>query len=67
MKKILLFAALLPAILFAQIGPINYNDFEQLTPEDVRILRDVIKENYTSVTNALLGMTACDVILGDVK
>ena len=45
----------------------SYNDFEPLTLEDVRILRDVIKENYTSVTNALLGMTACDVILGDEK
>ena len=45
----------------------SYNDFDPLIPEDVRILRDVITENYTSVTNSLLGMTACDVILGDAK
>lgn len=45
----------------------RYNDFEQLSKDDVRILRDVITANYTSVTNALLGLTACDVILGEAK
>ena len=45
----------------------KYNDFEQLSKEDVRILRDVITEKYTSVTNALLGLTACDVILDNTK
>lgn len=45
----------------------RYNYFDPLIQEDVRILRDVIMENYTSVTNAPLGMTACDVILGEAK
>lgn len=43
-----------------------YNNFEKLSVDDVRILRDLIRDNYTSVTNALLGLTACDVILESV-
>ena len=45
----------------------KYNDFERLTKEDVRILRDIIREKYSSVTNAILGITACDVILGETE
>lgn len=45
----------------------RYNDFEQISLEDMRILRDLITENYTSVTHALFGITACDVVLGDEK
>ena len=43
----------------------RYNDFDKLSKDDIRILRDLIRENYTSVTNALVGMTVCDVILGE--
>lgn len=43
----------------------QYNDFDTLTTDDVRVLRDAIKENYTSVTHSLLGLTVCDVILRD--
>lgn len=43
----------------------QYNDFDKLSKDDIRILREIIRENYTSVTNALLGITVCDVILGE--
>lgn len=43
----------------------TYNDFDELTKDDVRVLREAIRENYTSVTHALLGVTVCDVILGE--
>ena len=43
----------------------KYNDFEKLDKEDVRVLRNAIRENYTSVTNGAIGMSICDVILGE--
>lgn len=43
----------------------TYNDFEELTIEDVRVLYDAIRENYTSVTHASLGVMICSEILGE--
>ena len=45
----------------------TYNDFDELSKEDVQVLRKAIRENYTSVTHALLGLTVCGVILGEDK
>ena len=43
----------------------KYNDFEKLSKDDVRVLRDAIRENYMSVKNGALAMMICDVILGE--
>ena len=43
----------------------TYNDFEELTIEDVRVLYDAIRENYNSVTHASLGVMICSEILGE--
>jgi hypothetical protein len=38
---------------------------EHLSLEDVRILREAVAENYTSVQNGALAIMICDVILGN--
>ena len=43
----------------------KYKMSEPLTPADVRVLRDAVSENYTSVQNGALAIMICDVILGE--
>ena len=43
----------------------QYNDFDKLSKDDVRVLRELIRENYTKVQNASTGIMVCDVILGE--
>ena len=38
---------------------------EHLSPDDVRVLREAVAENYTSVQNGALAIMICDVILGE--
>ena len=38
---------------------------EHLSLEDVRILREAVAENYTSIKNGALAIMICDVILGE--
>ena len=38
---------------------------EHLSIEDVRVLREAVAENYTSIKNGALAIMICDVILGD--
>ena len=38
---------------------------EHLSLEDVRVLREAVSENYTSVQNGALAIMICDVILGE--
>ena len=38
---------------------------EHLSLEDVRVLREAVAENYTSIQNGALAIMICDVILGE--
>lgn len=43
----------------------KYADFDTISLDDIRILREAIRDNYTSVTHAIIGITVCNVLLGE--